>query len=92
MNNLAPIKNCPGGGVQGNLNWMPVYNLNDAVNCGYRQTYLILMDSAFTTQETIILTPLLLDERVISTGGPVDGLGPRIIKVKIYTFFQMHLL
>ena len=29
MNNLAPMKNCPGG-VQGNLNWMPgysVYNL-----------------------------------------------------------------
>ena len=24
MNNLAPIKNCPGG-VQGNLNWMPGY-------------------------------------------------------------------
>ena len=28
MNNLAPMKNCPGwggggGGVQGNLNWMP---------------------------------------------------------------------
>ena len=22
MNNLAPMKNCPGG-VQGNLNWMP---------------------------------------------------------------------
>ena len=67
---------------------MPGYNLDDAVNCGYRQTYLILMDFALTTQETIILTPLLLDERVISTGGPVDGLGPRIIKVKIYTFFS----
>ena len=28
MNNLAPMKNCPGegGGVQGNLNWMPGYN------------------------------------------------------------------
>ena len=30
MNNLAPIKNCPGGGggggVQGNLNWMPGYS------------------------------------------------------------------
>ena len=25
MNNLAPVKNCPGGGVQGNLNWMPGY-------------------------------------------------------------------
>ena len=27
MDNLAPIKNCPGGGVgvQGNLNWMPGY-------------------------------------------------------------------
>ena len=25
MNNLAPMKNCPGG-VQGNLNWMPGYN------------------------------------------------------------------
>ena len=25
MNNLAPMKNCPGGGVQGNLNWMPGY-------------------------------------------------------------------
>ena len=24
MNNLAPIKNCPGG-VQGNLNWMLGY-------------------------------------------------------------------
>ena len=24
MNNLAPMKNCPGG-VQGNLNWMPGY-------------------------------------------------------------------
>ena len=24
MNNLAPMKNCPGG-VQGNLNWMPEY-------------------------------------------------------------------
>ena len=27
MNNLAPMKNCPGG-VQGNLNWMPGYNCN----------------------------------------------------------------
>ena len=27
MNNLAPMKNCPGGGVQGNLNWMPGYIL-----------------------------------------------------------------
>ena len=28
MNNLAPMKNCPGGGggVQGNLNWMPGYS------------------------------------------------------------------
>ena len=26
MNNLAPMKNCPGG-VQGNLNWMPGYSL-----------------------------------------------------------------
>ena len=26
MNNLAPMKNCPGG-VQGNLNWMPGYYL-----------------------------------------------------------------
>ena len=31
INNLAPMKNCPGGGggggggVQGNLNWMPGY-------------------------------------------------------------------
>ena len=30
MNNLAPVKNCPGGGgggggFQGNLNWMPGY-------------------------------------------------------------------
>ena len=25
MNNLAPMKNCPGGGVQGILNWMPGY-------------------------------------------------------------------
>ena len=26
MNNLAPMKNCPGGGgVQGNLNWMQGY-------------------------------------------------------------------
>ena len=26
MNILAPMKNCPGGGgVQGNLNWMPGY-------------------------------------------------------------------
>ena len=25
MNNLAPMKNCPGG-VQGNLNWMPGYH------------------------------------------------------------------
>ena len=24
MNNLAPMKNCPGG-MQGNLNWMPGY-------------------------------------------------------------------
>ena len=28
MNNLAPMKNFPGGGVQGNLNWMPRYNAN----------------------------------------------------------------
>ena len=27
MNNLAPMKNCPGG-VQGNLNWMPGYQLD----------------------------------------------------------------
>ena len=30
MKNLAPMKNCPGwgGGVQGNLNWMPGYMLS----------------------------------------------------------------
>ena len=29
MNNLAPMKNCPGGGgVQGNLNWMPGYQFS----------------------------------------------------------------
>ena len=29
MNNLAPMKNCPGGGggLQGNLNWMPGYKI-----------------------------------------------------------------
>ena len=28
MNNFPPMKNCPGGGgVQGNLNWMPGYAL-----------------------------------------------------------------
>ena len=27
MNNLAPMKNCPGG-VQGNLNWMPGYGVS----------------------------------------------------------------
>ena len=27
MNNLAPMKNCPGG-MQGNLNWMPGYNVS----------------------------------------------------------------
>ena len=26
MNNLAPMKSCPGG-MQGNLNWMPGYHL-----------------------------------------------------------------
>ena len=31
MNNLAPMKNCPGGGVQGNLNWMPGYMQHDHV-------------------------------------------------------------
>ena len=28
MNNLAPMKNCPGG-VQGNLNWMPGYRASE---------------------------------------------------------------
>ena len=27
MNNLAPMKNCPGG-MQGNLNWMRGYEIN----------------------------------------------------------------
>ena len=31
MNNLAPMKNCPGG-VQGNLNWMPGYYLSFPIN------------------------------------------------------------
>ena len=30
MNNLAPMKNCPGG-VQGNLNWMPGYFLDSFI-------------------------------------------------------------
>ena len=30
MNNLAPMKNCPGG-VQGNLNWMPGYRFSQIV-------------------------------------------------------------
>ena len=30
MNNLAPMKNCPGG-VQGNLNWMPGYIVVDSL-------------------------------------------------------------
>ena len=28
MNNMAPMKNCPG--VQGNLNWMPGYYISTA--------------------------------------------------------------
>ena len=34
MNNLAPMKNCPGG-VQGNLNWMPGYRLSNTNYIGY---------------------------------------------------------
>ena len=30
MNNLAPMKNCPGG-VQGNLNWMPGYKATSSL-------------------------------------------------------------
>ena len=40
MNNLAPMKNCPGGGgVQGNLNWMPGYDASYQISrpCGFRQ-------------------------------------------------------
>ena len=34
MNNLAPMKNCPGGGgVQGNLNWMPGYRDHTCFSC-----------------------------------------------------------
>ena len=29
MNNLAPMKSCPVGGVQGNLNWMLGYKTCD---------------------------------------------------------------
>ena len=36
MNNLAPMKNCPGG-VQGNLIWMPGYD--------YSRTVFIFKDS-----------------------------------------------
>ena len=32
MNNLAPMQNCPGG-VQGNLNWMPGYNVTILLHC-----------------------------------------------------------
>ena len=40
MNNLAPMKNCPGGGgVQGNLNWMP----------GYYGLVIILLSHNFTS-------------------------------------------
>ena len=29
---MAPMKNCPGGGgVQGNLNWMPGYKVSTAI-------------------------------------------------------------
>ena len=42
MNNLAPMKNCPGG-VQGNLNWMPGYiklqNVREKNNQLYRGSY-----------------------------------------------------
>ena len=34
MNNFAAMKNCPGGGVQGNLYWMPVGNLMSRLICG----------------------------------------------------------
>ena len=34
MNNLAPMKNCPGG-VQGNLNWMPGYYLSEILLGNY---------------------------------------------------------
>ena len=39
MNNLAPMKNCPGG-VQGNLNWMPGYEYL----CGYDSSYNLIED------------------------------------------------
>ena len=39
MNNLAPMKNCPGG-LQGNLNWMPGHMFN--VSTLYRQSIKLL--------------------------------------------------
>ena len=49
MNNLAPMKNCPGGGgVQGYLNWMPGY-------CSFKEIRLFFDSSLLTNISTFFL-------------------------------------
>ena len=49
MNNLAPMKNCPGG-VQGNLNWMPGYNTYGHFSSKFSQKLLDLGSGFYRTQ------------------------------------------
>ena len=66
MNNLAPMKNCPGGrGVQGNLNWMPGYYSRKNLTLQSTSTPVAYLQRTSTQQVTHI--PHMVLCRVEST-------------------------
>ena len=66
MNNLAPMKSCPGG-LQGNLNWMPGYNPYK----GHR----LKVSKKSIMRETTIITLAFMD----SVLGRVDNFPDRLM-------------
>ena len=56
MNNLAPVKNCPGG-VQGNLSWMPGYLLGLSSWCLVMVVWLFLAVPWVCLRFVIVVIP-----------------------------------
>ena len=72
MNNLAPMKNCPGGGgggggVQGNLNWMPGYIQKVLIPVIFRPPFRIFINQ--TIKKLLMILALrctILHNQVVS--------------------------
>ena len=80
MNNLAPMKNCPGG-VQGNLNWMPGYDQN-LTFLHFQVPFWVMMGLFFFLDaSTQLFNKLMIitSYNMIKVGGVIQGEITRLV-------------